>query len=475
MTHPSELLTRLKPYGQEHVLRHWESLTADERASLAGQIESMDLELVARLYRDRDRHDNVRALAERASPPPAIRLHDGHNAYSPAAARRAGAEALRAGRVGAILVAGGQGSRLGFEHPKGMYPVGPVSKKSLFAIHFERVLAASRKYGVRMPLYLMTSPATHDETVAYLDQQQRFGLPAEDLVVFCQGTMPAVDLATGRLLMDAPDHLFAGPDGHGGMLAAMVRSGALDDARSRGVEAFCYLQVDNPLADLADEAFIGYHILSGSEMTTQVIAKRDPLDRVGNVVAVDGHLQIIEYSDLPDDVARRTRDDDGQLEIWAGSIAVHVFSEAFLRRMASLAEALPFHYARKKVSYLDEAGKLVAPEKPNALKFERFIFDLLPHAANAIVVEIDPQEGFAPLKNAPGAERDTPEMLHTQMVAQHRRWLAEVGVTVAEGVDVEISPLVATGPDDLRGRVAPGTRIEEPTYIQTAQCLQPNA
>lgn len=460
-----ELFEQLKTFHQEHLLRFWDTLSGEQRDALVRQIEAIDLRRIARLYKERDRLDNVRALAERAAPPPAIRLHDGHNAFSPEAARRCGAEALRAGRVGAILVAGGQGSRLGFDHPKGMYPVGPVSRKSLFAFHCERVVAASRKYGVRMPLYLMTSPITHDETVAYLQEHHRFGLPADDLVVFCQGTMPAVDLATGRLLMDRKDHLFAGPDGHGGMLAAMHRSGALDDAQRRGIQEFCYLQVDNPLADLADEAFIGYHILSGSEMTSQVIAKRDPLDRVGNVVAVDGHLQIIEYSDLPDDVARRTRA-DGELEIWAGSIAVHVFSAGFLHRMAAQGDSLPFHYARKKVSYLNTDGELVAPKEPNALKFERFIFDLLPQAANAIVVEIDPAEGFAPLKNAPGADRDTPELLHQQMVAQHRRWLAAVGVEVAEGVDVEISPLVATCPADLQGRFAPGTRIDAPAYFE---------
>ena len=272
-------------------------------------------------------------LAARAEPPPAFRLDAAQNPFTPQQARQRAEESLRAGEFGAILVAGGQGTRLGFDHPKGMFPIGPLSGKTLFQIHVEKIVAAGRRYGVRIPLYLMTSPATHEETVAFFAAHDRFGLPEEDLIVFCQGTMPAVDAQTGRVLLEAPGRIAASPDGHGGMLAALDRSGALDDIERRGIRHLFYFQVDNPLVDICGREFVGYHLLAGSEFSTQVIAKRDPLERVGNVVQVDGRLMVIEYSDLPDEAAKR-RNADGSLAIWAGSIAVHVMDAALLRRLA---------------------------------------------------------------------------------------------------------------------------------------------
>ncbi|MCR4412076.1 MAG: UTP--glucose-1-phosphate uridylyltransferase [Thermoguttaceae bacterium] len=196
-------MDRLRPHGQEHLVAFWDCLDESQRRWLAAEIRGVDLALVTRLYRDPGRPDAMRDLADRASSPPAIRLGDRQKPFPPEAARRRGEEALRAGKVGAILVAGGQGTRLGFEHPKGMFPIGPVSNKSLFQLHVEKLLAAARRHGVRIPLYLMTSPATHDETVEYFAAHRRFGLPEDDLRVFCQGTMPAVDAATGRILLSA--------------------------------------------------------------------------------------------------------------------------------------------------------------------------------------------------------------------------------------------------------------------------------
>ena len=218
------------------------------------------------------------------------------------------------------------------------------------------------------------------------------------------------------------------------------------------------------MVDVCGPELIGCHILANSELTSQVIAKRDPMDKVGNVVQVDGRSHVIEYSDLPDDVAR-LRNTDGSLSIWAGSIAVHVLDTAMLARMAESADGLPFHYAQKKVAHIDADGRPVEPKTPNAIKFERFIFDLMPFSANAIVVEIDPREGFAPLKNAPGAESDTPEMVENMMIAQHARWLKQAGAEVADGVPVEICPLLALYAEELAQKIPPGTRVTKPTYF----------
>ena len=188
---------------------------------------------------------------------------------------------------------------------------------------------------------------------------------------------------------------------------------ALGDIERRGIRHLFYLQVDNPLVDICGREFVGYHLLADSEFSTQVVAKRDPLDRVGNVVQIDGRLMVIEYSDLPDDAARR-HNADGSLAIWAGSIAVHVMDAAFLRRLVGSADALPFHIAKKKVIAVDPLAKDVQPH--SAIKFERFI-DLMPQAERAIVVEVDQGRAFAPLKNAPGAKADTAQTVQAQMAA----------------------------------------------------------
>ncbi|MFZ5830327.1 MAG: UTP--glucose-1-phosphate uridylyltransferase [Planctomycetota bacterium] len=454
----------LVAHHQDHLLAFWDELSEPARQSLVRQVEEIDLPLIARLHAKRDEQSDVRALLERAIPPQAIRLDASRNPYSPAEARQRGEQSLRQGEVGVVLVAGGQGTRLGFDHPKGMFPIGPISRRTLFQIHVEKIVAAGLRYGVRIPFYLMTSPATHEETVAFFAEHDRLGLRADDLFVFCQGTMPAVDAATGKILLETKDRIAVSPDGHGGMLRALDRSGALQQMSERGIRRLFYFQVDNPLVAICDPEFLGYHLLSGSEMTTQVVAKEDPLDRVGNVVSVDGRTVVVEYSDLPDDVARQ-REPDGSLRIWAGSIAVHGIEVSLLERCARDAESLPFHIARKTVACVDETGAAVKPAEPNAIKFERFIFDLIPRAENALVVEIDPAEGFAPLKNAPGAPRDTAEWVQQQMIAQHRRWLEAADVRVAERVPVEISPLWALDAAEVREKVVPETRVSEPVYF----------
>jgi UDP-N-acetylglucosamine/UDP-N-acetylgalactosamine diphosphorylase len=463
----SESRERLRKFGQEHLVRFWDELDADGRAKLQSQLTAIDFERIARLFREGAGSCDWAALARRATPPPAMRVAEraaGTGMFSAEDARRIATEAMKAGKVGVLLVAGGQGSRLGFDHPKGLYEIGPVSGAPLLQIHFEKALAVARRYGASMPVYMMTSPATHDEQVVFLEQHERFGLPEDDVVLFCQGTMPAVDAKTGKLLLAEKDSLFLSPDGHGGTVAALEASGAIEHMRRRGIEHLFYLQVDNPLTPIGDPEFIGYHLLANSELTSMAVAKQTPKDRVGVFAMIDGRMQIIEYSDLPDDVAEE-RDASGSLKFWAGSIAVHVFSVAFLERALALKDALPFHIARKKVPFVDESGKLIEPKEPNALKFERFIFDLVPHARNPLVVEFREEDVFAPLKNAPGAERDTPEYVQRFMIAQHRNWLEAAGTRVAEGVAVEISPLWAL---DAEGVVARGDRpsaIGHATYL----------
>lgn len=478
MPAPAELSSRLARYGQEHAVHFWDTLTRAEQQALAQQLEAIDLAELAALYAGDVDQPDWHALARKAEPPVAMRLADrrsgkgGGLGVSPAEATRLGKAALDAGTVGVLLVAGGQGSRLGFEKPKGMYPIGPVSGATLFQIHLEKAVALARRHGRGVPVYLMTSPVTHDDTIAFLAEHKNFGLADDDLFIFCQGTMPAVDMATGKLLLAEKGKLFLSPDGHGGTIAALAAfknaagEGAIDHMRRRGVENLYYLQVDNPLVPIGDAELVGYHLATRSELTSVAVAKQFAQDKLGNFVMIDGKLCVIEYSDFPDDVAERT-EADGGLRYWAGSIAVHVFGVTFLERMLALKDALPFHIAKKKVPHVNASGALVDPKENNALKFERFIFDLLPQAARPIVVEFGEEEIFAPLKNAPGAPKDTPEYVQQFLVNQHRGWLEAAGVDITPGATVEISPLWALDAEGVAERVAEQRfNIEKTTYLR---------
>lgn len=463
------LAQRLRTTGinQEHVLRFWGELSEGERGNLAQEINRIDLPMLFDLFRGHDQSTDWHALASRAESPPAVRLA-GPNKLQAGDASECGADRIRRRKVGMILVAGGQGTRLGFPHPKGMFPIGPVSNRTLFQVIIEHLLAVANRYGVSIPLYIMTSPATHDDTVEFLRRHENFGLAASELRIFSQGTMPALDAATGKLLMSGKASLALSPDGHGGMLQAFMESGAFQHAQERGLEQIFYGQIDNPLLQVCSRELIGHHCLSGSELTTQVVRKRHALERVGNVVSIDGVVQIIEYSDLPASVAD-LRDANGDLKLWAGNLAVHVFDLQFLARAFESRDSLPFHRARKKVAFADESGCLQMPESPNGLKFERFIFDLLPLARNAMVVEADPAQAFAPVKNAEGEATDTPSSARAAISALHRSWMERAGVEVAADAVLEISPFLALSADDVKQHFRAGDVIRSTCYLQPSK------
>ncbi len=460
-----DLINRLNEFNQSHVLQFWNELSRNQKDELINQLESFDFQLIESLTHLASAQSPWEKIAQAAEVPPAITLIQ----QSPDQplyhlARTAGEEALAAGKVGMILVAGGQGTRLGFDHPKGMFPIGPVSERTLYQMHFEQVLGRSRQFGVRIPLYVMTSPPTHDETTQFLTEHQFFGMDPADVKIFCQGVMPAVD-QEGKLLLKTKSSVFVSPDGHGGTLEALARSGCLQDAKTRGIEHLFYGQVDNPLIQTCDPALIGYHLNSGSEMTSQVVRKTDWSQKVGNVVSIDGKVQIIEYSDLPEKYAKQTNP-DGTLKLWAGSIAVHLFKLEFLERSLTQADSLPFHLANKKVPFLDTSGKQVDPSKPNAIKFERFIFDLLPLAENAIVCEVKPEDGFCAVKNAAPANSETPQHVRNAISDLHSRWLLAVGAKLAPGINVEINPIFAADVESLKAKIQVGTNITETTYFK---------
>ncbi len=451
-------------FGHAHLLKFWNELGPEERNHLAGQIQSIDFQELADLFAGVEKAIDWTELSNKAIAPAAIRLNDPNPKYSMDDARECGEKAIRDGKIGMILVAGGQGTRLGFDLPKGMFRIGPVSNRSLFAMHADSLRGAMRRYSVSIPLYVMTSPATDLQTREYFSQHQSLGLNKGELIVFCQGTMPAIDASTGKVLMDSSSNIALSPDGHGGIVSALDRQGILKSASDRGIEHFFYAQVDNPLVRACDPLLIGYHLLSKSQLTTQVVKKRFGREKVGNVVSLDGRTHIIEYSDLPDEAADRTNA-DGELSLWAGNIAVHAMELNFLAASAKNADGLPFHRARKAVPFLNDEGIVEKTSSPNAIKFERFVFDLLPLADRTMVVEGDAADVFAPVKNAEGALTDTPTTSQNAVVAQHKRWLEQSGVSVSPSVKVEINPHWALDAEEVRMKIQRSSSILVDTYF----------
>ncbi|MEM9701158.1 MAG: UTP--glucose-1-phosphate uridylyltransferase [Planctomycetota bacterium] len=309
---PQELVDRLAATGDSHLLRFWNELDDAGRERLAMQLAELDLATAHRLYEQKisggDDDGDAAAKAAAAGPPSAVvrlpKTEEDHTEQQ--AATAAGEEFLRGGAGGAILVAGGQGTRLGFDKPKGMFPVGPVSGATLFEILAGQLKARGEAAGVTIPLYVMTSPATDAPTREEFAAQDYYGLGEENVVFFCQGTMPAVDDATGAVLLAGKDQVAVSPDGHGGLVAALKNRGVLEDMTRRGVTTLYYHQVDNPTAIVCDPAFLGAHKRLGGDVSVKVVAKVGPEEKMGVVCDVDGVTQIIEYSDLP----RRNRGED---------------------------------------------------------------------------------------------------------------------------------------------------------------------
>ena len=468
---PEQLRHQLTQLGQERLVEHCEQLTAGDREQLVAQLQQIDWQQVAAMRLLAQATDPVAhavdpAWLETSQTPAGPRLRHGGpspaGTLSPADATARGTALLTAGAAGAILVAGGQASRLRCDGPKGIYRVGPVSDSSLFELLLGRVREISARAGRPLPLAIMTSSATDAATRGYLAEHDFFGLPAEHVLIFQQADLPALSSLSLELLLDSPHHVAVAPDGHGGLLSALVAAGGLDWFAERGVQHVASFQVDNPLAMPLDPEFLGYHLLSDAEFSTQVVEKQAPAERVGVVAQHAGEHRVIEYSDLSEELASR-RDPDGRLHLRAGSIAVHAFALSFLQRAALQPDSLPLHLARKVVPCLDGTGSLHRPAEPNAYKFERFIFDLMPTAQRVLTVEIDPAEGFAPLKNPPGAAADAPEHVRAAMIAQARRRCVEAGIRVADGIDIELGPAIFDA-DDVRS-AAPRGHIDRPSLL----------
>jgi len=478
MMNSADLIASFERAGQGHVFAFLGQLDPAGRERLLAEAAEIDLAEIERLTRTLLGPGGAAGLKlEGLAPAPyEPRPEHGGDPVAWAEAKAVGESALRAGRVAAFTVAGGQGTRLGYDGPKGTFPVTPIRGKTLFQVFAEKIRAAGIRFGRPLHWFIMTSHGNHAATEAFFAEHRCFGLDPARVHFFRQGRMPAVDFS-GRILLESPGAIALSPDGHGGSLRALERSGALELMAAEGIDTLSYFQVDNPLVRCIDPAFIGWHLSRRSEMSSKLVLKAGAAEKVGHFCVQDGRTVVIEYSDLPPALQQET-DADGRLRYAGGSIAVHLLDREFVRRMARAPEtgagelALAFHRADKKIPTIDASGREVRPAAPNGVKFELFVFDAMPFARNPVLIETLRENDFSPVKNADG--NDSPQTCRDDQLRQFVRWLRAQGVAVATdpsglpAMNLEVSPLFGYDEDSFAEawkKLAPPPAVSDGLYL----------
>ena len=449
-----ELKNKSTAANQGHVFNFWDSLSSEEKASLYQQLTLFDPEYINTIA--------AKALAPPkadAVPPSLEPLPDSARAsildskkdeidrwYS------AGLDLIAANKVAVVLMAGGQGTRLGSSAPKGCFDIGLPSKKSLFQIQAERIRKveelAAKKAGanVTVPWYVMTSGPTRGPTETFFKEHHYFGLKPENVFIFEQGVLPCIS-NDGKILLESKSKVAVAPDGNGGIYLALVQSGVLADMKKRGIEhvhAYC---VDNCLVKVADPVFIGFSAEANVDIATKVVRKRNAAESVGLIVSKNGKPDVVEYSEIdPAIAAEEEPNQPGVLKFRAANIVNHYYSIRFLETIPQWAKTLPHHIARKKIPYADaETGETIKPNKPNGIKLEQFVFDVFPmlDMSKFACLEVRREDEFSPLKNARGTGEDDPDTSRRDIMAQGRRWIEAAGAKVEGNEGVEVSPLLS--------------------------------
>jgi UDP-N-acetylglucosamine/UDP-N-acetylgalactosamine diphosphorylase len=447
----------LGEHGQDHVLRFWDTLSPAAQSRFQQEIHTIDFALVKRLVDAWVLHEPAPEEFDRIVPIPLIPKVDPKRPDA-IAAREAGEEALRAGRVGLFLVAGGQGTRLGFEGPKGAYPIGPISRKSFFAFHAEKIHNLQRRYACTLPWYIMVSDANEAATRAFFLQNDFFGLKPTHVYFVKQRMVPCVN-EQGRFILEEPGRLAMNPNGHGGCLPAMVENGVTGDARARGIDTLSYFQVDNWAAQVADPYFIGYHVLRKAGMSSKNMRKNHLREAVGVHCLCDGQYRVIEYTELDIYPQLLETDAHGNMIHYAGNPAIHVLSVDFVEWVCQHYDRFPWHRAHKRIPYVNDRGELVQPERPNGYKFETFVFDALRFIRHEpVALEIDRAGEYTPIKQFEG--ENSVVAAWERMSEYWAGWLEAAGHGVPRDergrvrIRIEISPRFAWTKDEFVWNVA---------------------
>ncbi|KAJ1663413.1 UDP-N-acetylglucosamine pyrophosphorylase [Coemansia sp. RSA 1813] len=470
----SESLAALKQRyaaaNQSQVFKYFDDLSDDKAAALFEQLSEIDVERCNEFFERTTRTPAAQKEgSSKIEPLPsasfASTLGSG-NAADIAKWSEEGMRLIRENKVAVILLAGGQGSRLGSSEPKGCYDIGLPSHKCLFELQAQRIrrlqqLAVSgEQQTITIPWLVMTSGPTSAATQRKFAESDYFGFKKEDVFFFNQGVLPCFGL-DGKIILENPGKVAVAPDGNGGIYEALRISGALDWLRERGVEHIHSHCVDNCLVRVADPVFVGYAALRGAECGALVVPKKAWNEPVGVICLRDGEHGVVEYSEISEEMAKMTRDGTSELAYNAGNICNHYYSLDFLQKRVPEIEArLEHHIARKKIKCVDlETGEQLSPTKPNGIKLERFVFDVFPFVQRMAILEVDRKDQFSPLKNAPGTGVDCPETSRSDLIAQCIRFAEAAGATVqvidGQEPSFEISPLVSyagEGLESLRGK-----------------------
>jgi len=454
-----KVLERLKDYNQQHIIEHYMGLSGDEQYRFLNELGSFDLDLIFKIYRGflqkETKKDSLKISPAPVVPLPMTPEQDAIRKK----ARVSGEMLIKNNRVAVLIVAGGQGTRLGYDGPKGTFRISPVKGKTLFQLFTEQVIAISKRYSAKIPLLIMTSLENDDDTRAFFKENRYFGMDEDNIYFFRQGMFPTLT-PDGKLIIKDRAQIATNPDGHGGSLKAINDSGLLEMLLSHGYTELFYCQVDNPLVKIADPVFLGYHNMAGSEVSTKVVRRRSIEEKVGVYLNVEGKDAIIEYSDL-DASYMNALDEKGEILYWAGNTAIHIFSLPFVKRLNNHGFGLPYHCARKIMDIKTPEGNDTTID---VWKFETFVFDAIPLAKKTCAIEVKREEEFSPVKNMSGL--DSPDKARDDMCALFKRWIEGTGAKVKPHIKVEISPLYAIDYDEFKNRFqGKGLTIEHDIYI----------
>lgn len=383
---------KLAEYGQQHLLRFFDSLSEDGQEKLLAQIGDLDLSILERIDEDQN------TKRGKFNPLGAMTL-DEIKEYE-TEYRNTGLDAIRAGKVGCILLAGGQGSRLGFDHSKGMFNIGVTRELYIFECLFNNLMDVTDEAGAFIHLFIMTSELNDTEIREFLEENKYFGYSKEYVHFFVQEMAPVVDEGR-KILLSEKDTVAVAPNGNGGWFSSMNHAGLLPVIKREEIEWLNVFAVDNVLQRMADPVFIGATIESGCTSGGKVVAKADPNERVGVLCTEDGKPSIVEYYEMTDEMITQ-RDENGRLSYNYGVILNYIFRTDKL--LETLDRHLPLHMAHKAVAYIDESGEKVVPEKPNAYKFETLVLDMIHMQDSCLAYEVVREKEFAPVKNKAGVD-----------------------------------------------------------------------
>lgn len=444
---------------QEHLLRFYDQLTPEHKKSLFDQLASIDFHEASNMYSEAlEVMEQQETMSGKIIEP--VPISEFGSALTCGEDKiqeywNNGLKAIGEGKVAALVLSGGQGTRLGLDVPKGMISINLPSGKTIMQIHMERIIRlqelsgkATGKDDVSLPLYVLTSEATHDKLLEFLEDNMYFDMRKEDVVLFKQGMNPCFNYE-GKIIL-AEKHLVAmAPDGTGGLYKAMEKNGIFDDMKRRGVHYVYVFPVDNVMAKVADPIFVGYCLETKTDCAAKVIRKHKAKQNVGNVCKVDGNYSVVEYSEISDELACQT-DDEGELKFHSASICIHMFSLDFMVEMASV--KLRPHVAKKKVSFVDEEGVKRKPTSPNAIKVERFVFEAFRYSRGFVTWEVGYDE-FSPIKNPNSGRYECPLTARTDLLSVHKTYVESFGGQGLDEAEVEVSPLLSYAGENLGERV----------------------